>query len=133
MSESVRLITPHDLPAPGGHYSPAVEAAGFVFVSGQLPLDATGRLPTDQSFEMQVRAALANLFAILRAARCTPADVVKVTAFIVGVERWPQLNEVYAQVFGSHKPARSVVPVPALHHGCLVEIEAVARTRRAVE
>ena len=52
--------------------------------------------------------------------------VLKVTAYIVGIENWPRFNAIYAEIFGGAKPARAVVPVPALHHGCLIEIEATA-------
>jgi enamine deaminase RidA (YjgF/YER057c/UK114 family) len=63
---------------------------------------------------------------VLRAAGCGFGDVVQCTAYIVGVEHWPAFNAAYAQVFGSHKPARAVVPVPRLHYGFLVELQLVA-------
>ena len=52
--------------------------------------------------------------------------MLRMTAYIVGVENWPALNRIYAEVFGDAKPARTVVPVPELHHGSLVEVEAIA-------
>jgi enamine deaminase RidA (YjgF/YER057c/UK114 family) len=64
---------------------------------------------------------------VLAAADCSFNDVVQCTAYIVGVENWPLFNRVYAEKFGSHKPARAVVPVPELHHGALVELQMVAR------
>ncbi len=70
--------------------------------------------------------ALGNVLAILKEAGSGPDRVLKVTAFIVGVENWPAFNRIYAEVFGDSRPARSVVPVPSLHHGCLIEIEAIA-------
>ena len=66
------------------------------------------------------------MLAILHQADCGPDRVLKVTAYIVGVENWPDFNRVYAEVFGEAKPARTVVPVPELHHGYLIEVEAIA-------
>jgi enamine deaminase RidA (YjgF/YER057c/UK114 family) len=95
-------------------------------VSGQLPVSLEGKILADKSFEDQVRQALANLLSIAKAAGSGPDRVLKVTAFIVGVENWPAFNTAYAEIFGAARPARSVVPVPSLHHGCLIELEAVA-------
>ena len=73
-----------------------------------------------------MRVALGNVLAILKEAGSGPDRVLKVTAFIVGVDNWPAFNRIYAELFGEARPARSVVPVPSLHHGCLIEIEAIA-------
>ena len=59
-------------------------------------------------------------------AGASPADVVKLTAYVVGASNWPRFNEAFAEAFGDHRPARSVVPVPELHHGYLIEIDGVA-------
>lgn len=127
------IVLARDVAAPGGHYSQAVIAAGLIFVSGQLPLDREGRALAGAQFQEQVGQALANLFAILRQAGSSRELVVRVTAYIVGVERWPAFNEVYAQYFGAHRPARTVVPIAELHHGCLVEIDAIARLTRSAD
>jgi enamine deaminase RidA (YjgF/YER057c/UK114 family) len=66
---------------------------------------------------------------ILRAAGCGLDDVVQCTAYLAGVEHWPAFNSAYAGVFGDHRPARAVVPVPALHYGALVEVQLVAERR----
>ena len=113
-------------PKPAGHYAQACCYGDLVFVSGQLPVSLEGKALADKSFEDQVRQALANLLAIVKAAGSGSDRVLKVTAFIVGVENWPAFNGVYAEIFGAARPARSVVPVPSLHHGCLVELEAIA-------
>jgi enamine deaminase RidA (YjgF/YER057c/UK114 family) len=81
------------------------------------------------SFEEQTEQTLANLIAILHAAGAGPKDVLKVTAYLVGVEHWPTFNKLYGMAFGEARPARAVVPVPALHHGHLIELEAVALRR----
>jgi 2-iminobutanoate/2-iminopropanoate deaminase len=120
------MITSNDLPTPGGHYSHGVAHNDLVFISGQLPVKADGHRAV-MSFEEQVRQAMANLLAVLRVAGGTPADILKLTAYIVGIDHWPEFNRIYAEIIGDAKPARAVVPVPALHHGYLIEIEAIAR------
>jgi enamine deaminase RidA (YjgF/YER057c/UK114 family) len=99
---------------------------GVVFVSGQLPVEETGVHRPERAFEAQARTALGNLMTVLAAAGANHADVLKVTVYIVGTENWPAFDRVFAEMFGDAKPARSVVPVPALHYGYLVEIEAIA-------
>ena len=125
MADIERVLT-DAAPKPAGHYSQAVCHGDLVFVSGQLPVTLNGKIAADASFEDQARLALANLLAILKGAGSSPERVLKVTVFLAGVEYWPKFNAVYAEAFGTAKPARSVVPVPALHYGCLVEIEAIA-------
>ena len=66
------------------------------------------------------------MLAILEAAGGTPADLVRVTAYIVGVTNWSRFNQVYAARLGDSRPARTVVPVPELHYGYLVEVDAIA-------
>jgi 2-iminobutanoate/2-iminopropanoate deaminase len=121
----MELIQSPELPAPAGHYSQAVAAGGLVFLSGILPSPAD----TDSTtrFEAQCNSVFAQCEKVLRAAGCGFADVVQCTAYIVGVEHWPAFNGAYARVFGSHKPARAVVPVPGLHYGFLVEVQLVAQ------
>ncbi len=123
---SVERIYTDAAPKPAGHYAPACCYGDLVFVSGQLPVSLEGKALADKSFEDQVRQALANLLSIVTAAGSGPDRVLKVTAFIVGVENWPAFNTIYAEIFAAAHPARSVVPVPALHHGCLIELEAIA-------
>ena len=123
---AIDRITTANAPKPAGHYSQAVRHDGLIFVSGQLPVSLEGKALADRSFEDQVRVALGNVLAILKEAGSGPDRVLKVTAFIVGVENWPAFNRIYAELFGDSRPARSVVPVPSLHHGCLIEIEAIA-------
>ena len=119
-------ITTTNAPKPAGHYSQACGYRDLIFVSGQLPVSLEGKARADLSVEEQVRLALGNMLAIVKAAGSGPDRVLKVTAFIVGVENWPVFNRVYAELFGESRPARSVVPVASLHHGCVVEVEAIA-------
>ncbi len=125
-TNDIRAVTTDRAPRPAGHYSQATIANGFVFVSGQLPVmpDRTAR--PDLGFEDQVRLALGNLLAVLDAAGCDAGRLARVTAYIVGAENWPRFNAVYAEMLGDARPARTVVPAPELHYGCLVEIDAVA-------
>lgn len=123
----MKFIQSSKVPAPAGHYSQAVEAGGLVFVSGVLPgKPAEGET---ESFERQVRASFAQCTNILAAAGCSLSDVVQCTAYLVGVERWPEFNAIYADIMGDHKPARAVVPVPELHYGFLIEIQLVAEKK----
>ncbi len=123
---SVERITTDTAPKPAGHYSQACVHDGLIFVSGQLPITPDGKVLGDKNFQEQTRQAIANLLSIVKAAGSGPDRMLKVTAFIVGIENWPAFNGVYAEMMGPHKPARAVVPVPSLNHGCLLEIECVA-------
>jgi reactive intermediate/imine deaminase len=120
-----RITTPN-APKPAGHYSQACGYGDLIFVSGQLPVSLEGKARADLGVEEQVRLALGNMLAIVNAGGSDPDRVLKVTAFIVGVENWPVFYRVYAELFGDSRPARSVVPVPSLHYGCIVEVEAIA-------
>lgn len=112
---------------PAGHYSPAVVSGGFVFVSGQLPVEPETGVPmADFSVEEQTRQVLANVAGILAAAGSSLDRVVNVTAYLTDVTLWGRFNAAYAEAMGAHRPARTVVPVPALHHGVAVEVSVVA-------
>ena len=117
---------PADLARPGGHYSHAVRAGGFVFVAGQLPVAPDGRKLNEEPFEAQARQVLANLAAALRAAGSSIDKLAQVRVYITDIERWPEFNAVYAEWAGAARPARAVVPVPLLHYGFLLEVEATA-------
>lgn len=121
----MEFIQSSELPAPAGHYSQAVASGGLVFLSGILP--ARADVQPDSDFEAQCASVFDQCEKVLRAAGCGFADVVQCTAYLAGVEHWPAFNTFYAGVFGDHKPARAVVPVPALHHRFLVEVQLVAQ------
>ncbi len=92
-----RLFAPKDGPPAVGPYSPAVAANGFLFVSGQIPLNpATGELVTD-SFENQVRQTLDNLKSVVESAGITLDEVVKVTIFVVDLANFGELNQIYEE------------------------------------
>lgn len=121
-----RTVNPAGLAPPGGHYSHVSIANGLVFVSGQLPIDATGRKLTNEPFEAQAGQVLANLACALAGAGSDVTKLAQVRVYIVDVEYWARFNEVYARWAGEARPARAVVPVPALHFGLMIEVEAVA-------
>jgi reactive intermediate/imine deaminase len=124
--DHVRKILTDRAPAPAGHYSQATVAAGHVYISGQLPI-RTDRVDLRHAdFEAQAAQAIENMLAVLAAAGGTPQQLTRVTAYIVGVANWPRFNAIYASLLADAKPARTVVPVPELHYGYLVEIDAIA-------
>jgi 2-iminobutanoate/2-iminopropanoate deaminase len=113
-------------PKPAGHYAQAIVSGAHVYVSGQLPIKPDGSPLDDDGFEAQARQAIQNMLEIVRAAGSSPQQLVKVTAYIVGIANWPRFNAVYASMLADACPARSVVPVPELHYGYLVEVDAIA-------
>lgn len=116
-------------PTPAGHYSQAVVHNGLVFVSGQLATDPETGERLLGSIEEQTRQTLQNVAAILEAAGSDLQHVLKVTLYVADIEQWGQVNAVYAEVFGSHRPARAVVPTAQLHHGFLIEAEVIAAVK----
>ncbi len=123
---SITEVQTDSAPAPAGHYVQATVHAGLVYISGQLPVQADGTHDPSQDFEAQAGLAIENLLAILEAAGSSPERLLKVTAYVVGVEYWPAFNRVYQERLANAKPARCVVPVPELHYGYLVELDAIA-------
>jgi reactive intermediate/imine deaminase len=98
----------------------------MLYVSGQLSLAPDTREVPEGGIEEHAKLALANLDRVLQQAGAARQDVVQCRVYITDIALWDQVNEVYAEFFGAHKPARIVVPVGKLHFGCLVEIEAIA-------
>lgn len=125
--DTMNIVTTERASPPAGHYSQAVIHQGSLHISGQLPVSPGGRHNLDAPFTEQVGLVLDNLLAILGAAGCSVEDLVKVTVYVAGVGHWPEFDRIYARRLGNHRPARVVVPVPELHHGYLVEIEALAQ------
>ena len=120
MSEIIPVFT-EGAPRPLGHYNQAVRGGGFIHISGQLPISSSG-VPDNQAAPFEAQARLV----IVRVAGADLKDVLKVTAYVVGAENWPVFNDAFIAEFGDHKPSRSVVPVPELHHGYLIEIDGLA-------
>ena len=110
----------------GGHYTPGVIHNGTLYISGQLSIDPKTGKPAPGGVIAEARQALKNLDLVLQSAGARREDVLQCRVYIPDVAYWPELNEAYGEFFGSHKPARVVVPSNNLYGGCLVEIEAVA-------
>lgn len=121
-----RAVSTAGAPSAVGPYSQAIATGEFVFCSGQVGLDpATGAL-VDGGIEAQAERVLRNLGAVLDAAGCTFADVVKTTCFLADIDDFSTFNAIYARFMPDPPPARSTFAVKALPKGALVEIEAIA-------
>ena len=96
------------------------------YLAGILPILPTGEKLSDATIADQTDAVLANLRAILAAAGSSPEQVIHVRIYLTDIDDWGTINARYAEFFGDHKPARAVVPVPVLHYGLNLELEAVA-------
>ena len=119
-------ISTPNAPAAIGPYAQAVKAGGFLFVSGQIPLDpATGELVQD-GIQAETHQVLNNLKAILEAGGSSLEKVVKTTVFIADMDQFGTINEIYAEYFQTDPPARACVEVARLPKDVQVEIEAVA-------
>jgi 2-iminobutanoate/2-iminopropanoate deaminase len=121
-----KIIETKKAPAPIGPYSQAVEMNGFVFCSGQIPLDPlTGQVNTGSVGE-QTELVMKNIQAVLEAASLSFDNIVKTTIFLTDMADFPAVNEVYGKSFKSTAPARSTVAVAGLPRGVKVEIEVLA-------
>ncbi len=123
-----KAITTTAAPAPVGPYNQAVLAGGWLYCSGQIPLDpTTGAMVGDGEVAEETRQVLKNLVAVLNEAGATPAQVVRTTVFLVDLGDFQTVNQLYADVFGDGvSPARACVQVAALPKGARVEIDCVA-------
>ena len=122
----MRPIQPPSVPVPKGHYSPGLAAGGLVFVSGQLPMDPATGTVVPGGIEAQAERTLRNVELVLKTAGSSLEHVVSMTIYLSDMGDWDAVNAVYARVMGAHRPARAIVPVLPLHHGVLIEIQAIA-------
>ena len=123
----MKAISSPDEPAAIGPYSQAIHSGDLVFLSGQVPMDPkTGELVTGD-IAVQTERVLDNLAAVLGAAGCAFADVVKTTIYLVDLGDFQAVNQTYAKRFSAAPPARATVQVSALPKGARVEIDAIAR------
>lgn len=123
----MNMIENSEIPSVKGHYSPCVEHNGVLYISGQLPLiPETGAIP--DGIETQTWLVLEKIDIILRASGSSREKVIQMRIYVADITLWDQVNQVYSRFFGDHKPARCVIPVAALHYGCLIEAEAIAAT-----
>ena len=133
----VRLVTAERLPAPGGHYSHAAVvgtgAGGLAFISGLLPINAVGEALGGEPFAVQAAQVFSNLGEVLTGCGSGRHRLVQVRVYLNDVALWGQFNALYADWIGDHRPARCIVPVPGLHFGVALELEAVAQVSALTE
>lgn len=122
------VISTEQAPAAVGAYSQALAAGPYVFVSGQIPMDAAGNLVAGD-IVVQTVQALANLKAVLAAAGLDLKDVVKTTVFLADLADFKEFNRTYAEFFPQHPPARTTIQAAGLPRGVSVEIDAIALKR----
>ena len=108
------------------HYSPCVKLGNLILTSGQLPLLKREKKAAPETIEEQTLLCLQKIEALIAEHGLTKKDVLKTTAFISNIDDWGKVNQVYADFFGDHKPARSIIPVKQLNYGCMIEIEGIA-------
>ena len=126
----MKFLATEKAPKAIGPYSQAVVESGFLFSSGQVPLDPeTGKLVSG-GIEAAAERVFDNLEAVLREAGLGFSDVVKATVYLTRAEDFGAMNTVYARRFGDHRPARSTVIVAALPAGAPLEIDLIARVAR---
>ena len=122
----MQIISTTKAPAAIGPYSQAIESKGLLFCSGQLGIDpATGKLIAEDTASQTVQI-MKNIKALLNARNIDLNDIVKTTIFLVSMDDFKNVNEIYASHLGIHKPARSTVQVAKLPLGAMVEIECIA-------
>lgn len=127
-STPLQAVITQEAPAPVGPYNQAVIAGGWLYCSGQIPLDpATGAMVGDGDVEAETRQVLRNLKAVLQEAGTDPSKVVRTTVFLVDLGDFQAVNAIYAEMFGDGvSPARACVQVAALPKAARVEIDCIA-------
>ena len=125
---TARAITTASAPSPVGPYNQAVLAGGWLYCSGQIPIDPeSGAMVGDGDVEAETRQVLKNLAAVLAAADADPSQVVRSTVYLVDLADFQAVNAIYAEMFGAGiSPARACVQVAALPKGSKVEIDCIA-------
>jgi 2-iminobutanoate/2-iminopropanoate deaminase len=120
------VISTSKAPAAIGPYSQAISSGGFLFCSGQIPLDPSSGEMVCGSIEEETTRVMENLQAVLAAAGISFEQVVKTTLYIVDMDDFPVVNQIYGRYFSEIKPARVTVAVAALPRGARIEIDAIA-------
>jgi 2-iminobutanoate/2-iminopropanoate deaminase len=120
------IIETENAPSPIGPYSQAIRTDGFIFISGQIPVNPKTGAIVDGDIKMQADQVLKNLSAILQASGSDLEKVVKTTVFMTNLDDFADFNVIYAKYLGKAKPARSTVQVARLPKEVLLEIEAIA-------
>ena len=121
----MKIISTTNAPSAIGPYSQAIVINGFLFTSGQIALKPNGEF-VNGDIVAQTKQVLANLQAVLQAANTKVENVIKTTIFLADMNDFATVNELYGEVFSTHKPARSCVSVKTLPKNALIEIELIA-------
>lgn len=122
----MKFINPKTVMPPPGGFSQGTEAAGLIFVAGQVGADAQGKLPGDGGMEAQTRQTIANVAAVLADSGAKLADIVSATVYLKSLDDYKVFNQVWNECFRSHKPARATVKAELVLPPLLVEIQAIA-------
>lgn len=121
----MKILTSPSLPSPAGHFSPAIEHNGTLYLSGQLPKHPeTKEVP--EGIEAQTQLALSNVENVLKAFGEDKNSIIQMRVYITDIAYWAEVNRIYAEFFGNHKPTRCIIPIGPLNGGCLIEIECTA-------
>lgn len=125
----MKEIYPVNFKPKKAHYSPAIlDDDGTLYISGQLSVNPeNGEIA--KTLELQVKQAFKNIDDILKTVNTTKNSIRMCRVYTPDIKNWDEIDEIYANYFGEHKPARVVVPTTSLHFGCLVEIEAIAKIK----
>lgn len=126
MSELKRIHSDR-APRAVGPYSQAIAHQGMIYASGQIGLNPETGTLAGESLEAQAEQITRNLEAVLAAAGCSTSDIIRTTIFLVDMDDFPKVNEIYANWLGEHRPARATVAVAALPLGAKVEMDLIAR------
>ncbi len=122
----IERLFPPGVPSPKNPYSPAVKAGGFIFVSGQIPLDAATGEMSYGDIQHETRVTLTNIQRILEGAGSSLADVVKVNVYLADERDFAQMNEIYIEFFGKDRPARTTIGCKFANPTMKVEIDCIA-------
>lgn len=121
----MKIIENKNMFPPNGHYSQCIEHNGILYLSGQLPITRyTKEIPN--TIAEQILLTLNNIESILLDAGSDKQQILQVRIYIVDVKLWDEVNAIYANFFGTHKPVRCIIPTNALHYGASIEIEVTA-------
>ncbi|MFZ5450463.1 MAG: Rid family detoxifying hydrolase [Thermodesulfobacteriota bacterium] len=119
------VITTDQAPPVVGPYSQALAAGPLVFLSGQIPMDASGKM-VEGDIVVQTVQVIQNIKAVLAAAGLTLKDVVKTTVYLTDMANFMEMNRTYGEFFPEHPPARTTIQAGALPKGAAIEIDAIA-------
>ena len=122
----MKIINPPTVMPPTGGFSQGIEAAGLIFVAGQVGVDAQGKPVGDFGMASQTRQTIANVAAVLAVSGATLADVVSATVYVKNFAEYKLFDQVWQECFGDHKPARATVQAELVVPALLVEIQCIA-------